>query len=32
MGSPDFARGASLQKVLDLASQSDAQNGVTLMS
>jgi len=30
MGSPDFARGADLQKVLDLAVQSDAQNGQTL--
>ncbi|MGR3662508.1 MAG: Gfo/Idh/MocA family protein [Paracoccaceae bacterium] len=30
MGNPDFARGAALQKVLDLAATSDAQNGVTL--
>lgn len=30
MGSPDFARGADLQKVLDLAVQSDALNGQTL--
>lgn len=30
MGSPDFARGSALQKVLDLAAESDAQNGLTL--